>query len=517
MERVREVLSVLDVMYQFSPGYMGQVVNEALQYREQVSQGARDSLNAAINNSVIRLDGFRDTSKADADTLTEPVFEQLVDGNERMLKSVLRTWMECREVLRAQVAQELSRLGVPTDGLRGKGDEGIGVWEEEDWNEKLQTVRSEVGDADELDVRLMMTCVSGMAPDLPEEETLESELLNGWLEQLRELPSTAPEWFEMDVFVKRMGELAHAKAGDMIREQTERLELIIQDTQEKFGDELGYLEIDLSRWLEEAKEHPVVFPEAASVAEALHDSLLEYMKLKPIARTRSEELERRVLREDCEDTIFSLASEWVKLIEVAKLMEEEQKIDWQDEEAAAGDVEMGAEGPGDVSSQPEEVSAPSTEAEVEEPPQAAAAMAELEDAREENERLRSEKAAAVTESRGLRVKVSDLEGEVDRLRQELYESQQTEKVWREQFVSVSKAVGDEKERRRQRLGTWGMRWSGPAGRFRISWWLRSIPSRTWKRRSRGRRKSMTCWRGWARSTTGRGRGSWVGTRSSTSC
>ena len=202
MERVREVLSVLDVMYQFSPGYMGQVVNEALQYREQVSQGARDSLNAAINNSVIRLDGFRDTSKADADTLTEPVFEQLVDGNERMLKSVLRTWMECREVLRAQVAQELSRLGVQTDGLRGKGDEGIGVWEEEDWNEKLQTVRSEVGDADELDVRLMMTCVSGMAPDLPEEETLESELLNGWLEQLRELPSNAPEWFEMEVFVR---------------------------------------------------------------------------------------------------------------------------------------------------------------------------------------------------------------------------------------------------------------------------------------------------------------------------
>ena len=241
----------------------------------------------------------------------------------------------------------------------------------------------------------------------------------------------------------------------MIREQTERLELIIQDTQEKFGEELGYLEIDLSRWLEEAKEHPVVFPEAASVAEALHDSLLEYMNLKPIARTRSEELERRVLREDCEDTIFSLASEWAKLIEVAKRMEEEQKTDWQDEEAAAGDVEMGVEGPGDVSSQPEEVSAPSTEAEVEEPPQAAAAMAELEDALEENERLRSEKAAAVTESRGLRVKVSDLEGEVDRLRQELYESQQTEKVWREQFVSVSKAVGDEKEEAPAEIGDVG--------------------------------------------------------------
>ncbi len=453
MERVREVLSVLDVMYQFSPGYMGRVVNEALQYRDQVSQGARDSLNAAINNSAIRLDGFRDTSKADADTLTELVFDQLAEGDERMLKSVLRTWMECREVLRAQVAQELSRLGVPTYGLRGKGDESIGIWEEEDWNEKLQSVQSEIGDADELDVRLMMTCVSGMAPDLPEEREVESERFIGWLDELRELPSDAPEWLEMEVFVRRMGELAHEKAGEMIRELSERLELIIQDTQEKFGDELGYLEIDLSGWLEEAREHPVVFPEAASVAEALHDRLLEYMKLKPIARTRSEELERRVLREDCEDAIFGLASELREMVEDARRAEKEEET----AEAAASDVETVAGETGDASSQPDEISAPSDAAEVgaEEAARAAAAMAELEDAREENERLRSDKAAATTESRGLRVKVSDLEVEVDRLRQELYESQQTEKVWREQFVSVSKAVGDEREEAPAEIGDVG--------------------------------------------------------------
>ena len=257
----------------------------------------------------------------------------------------------------------------------------------------------------------------------------------------------------MDVFVRQMGELAHEKAGEMIREQTERLELIIQDTQEKFGDELGYLEIDLNGWLEEAREHPVVFPEAASMAEALHDRLLEYMKLKPIARTRSEELERRVLREDCEDAIFGLASELREMVEVARRAEEEEET----AEAVAGDVEMVAGETGDASSQPDEMSAPSDAAEVgaEEAARAAAAMAELEEAREENERLRSEKAASVAESRGLRVKVSDLEGEVGRLRRELYESQQTEKVWREQFVSVSKAVGDEKEEALAEIGDVG--------------------------------------------------------------
>ena len=167
MKRVEGVLSLLDVAFQFPPDYMRQVTGEALHFRDHVSQGARDSLNAAINNSSIRLDGFRDTSKADADKLVGPVFGEIGEENERLLRSVLRTWMESREVLRAQVAEGLSRLGVPTDGLRARGDEGPGIWEVEDWAEKLRTVRSEIGDAEELDVRLMMTCVSGMAPDLP--------------------------------------------------------------------------------------------------------------------------------------------------------------------------------------------------------------------------------------------------------------------------------------------------------------------------------------------------------------
>ena len=447
MDKIEGVLSVLDVAYQFSPAYIGRVTGEALHYREQVSQGARDSLNAAINNSSIRLDGFRDTSKADADTLVDPVFDQILAGNERLIRSVLRTWMECRAVLQGQVVEELSKLGVGTDGLKGKGDEGVGIWEEEDWAEKFRIIQSEIGDAEAQDVRLMMTCVSGMAPDLPEEEEVESDLFKGWMEQLRELPADAPEWFEMDVFVRQMEELAQAKAGAMIREHTERLGLIIQDTQEKFGDELGYLEIDLSVWLEESKEHPVVLPAAASVAEALHDSLLEYMKLKPIARTRSEELERRVLREQCEDSIFGLASKWAELVEDAKSMEKELMSSGEDEEALAEESD-------DVSSQAEEAHTPSGEAkiEVEETQQVAAAMAELEAARQEIEGLRSEKAAVETEGRGLQVKLTGLEGEVDRLRRELYESRQTEKVWREQFVSVSKSVGDEKSEEPDEIG-----------------------------------------------------------------
>ena len=455
MERVREVLSVLDVMYQFSPGYMIQVVNEALQYREHVSQGSRDSLNAAINNSGVRLDGFRDTSKADADSLTEVVFDQLVEGNERLLKSVLRTWMECREALRAQVAQELSRLGITTDGLLGKGDDGIGIWKEEDWNEKLQTVQSEIGDADELDVRLMMTCVSGMAPDLPEEVTLESEMFNRWLDELREMVPDAAEWFELDDFLEQAGGIAQEKLVERVVYQADRLRLVLEESQAKFEDELNYLEIDLNSWLEDAKEHPAVFPKAVQVVEAMHDSLLDYMKLKPIGKTRREEIERRVEREHCEDFLLGLSKQWEELVRAAEVIEEEERK--RIEEEAAGDVGMVVGQSDNSSLHPEEASGPSAEAEagVEEAPQAAAAMAELEETREENKKLRSENVAMETESRGLQVKVSDLEGEVGRLRRELYESQQTERVWREQFVSVSKALGDEKGEARAEIGDVG--------------------------------------------------------------
>ena len=446
MERVGEVLSVLEVMYQYSPGYMRQVVDMALRFRDQVSQGPRDSLNAAINNSGIRLDGFRDTSKADADTLVEPVFDQLADGNERLLRSILRTWMESREVLRAQVAESLDRLGIPTDGLRGKNADSIEVWEEEDWLEKLRIVTSEAKGEDETDVKLMMTCVSGMAPDLPDEEDLESELLKGWLEKLRQLPAVAHEWIELELFVRELGALAHEKAGQMIGEQTERLEVAVGDIRSKFEDELGYLEVDISGWVDEARAYPFIFPEATIVTESLHDCLLQYMNVRPIARTRSEELERRELRENCEDTIYGLMSEWQDLIDLAIRVEEKGREESGKRGAQAVDVVAQGEDVVGVAAGPDSTEDGQEEERdgVEEASQVAAAATELEAARQENDRLRGDRETLESERRGLEVKLADIEVEVDRLRRELYESQQTEKVWREQFVSVSKSVGDEK-------------------------------------------------------------------------
>ena len=438
MERAEEYLSLTDAMYQFPPKFIGRVAEEALQFRGQVSQGARDSLNAAINNSNIRLDGFRDVSKADAETLAGPVFDEMVDGNERLLRSVWRTWMETREVLRAQVAESLGGLGVPTEGIQGKGNGTMVLWEEEDWKEQLEVIRSEVGDADELDVRLMMTCVSGMSPDLLEEEELESEMLKGWLETLRALPADAPEWSQLEQYIGQVGEIADAKAVELIRGRHEKLESLLQDSQEKFKNELSYLEIDLEAWVDDVRQHPVVSQLFLRVMEALHASLSDYAKLWAIGKTRSDEIKRRVERDQCEDFILGLAEEWRELVRI-------------EEEAEDGDKDDGGTPASSESELPDAEESPETEV-------AAATIAneavfeELEEERRESGRLREEKAELESERRGLQVKVSDMEGEVDRLRRELYESQQTEKLWREQFVSVSKSVSGEKEEAPQEIG-----------------------------------------------------------------
>ena len=445
MERVEEVLSVLDVAYQFPRNYMRQVTGEALQFRDQVSQGARDSLNAAINNSGIRLDGFRDVSKADADTLAGPAIGEIAEGNEKLLRSVLRTWMESREVLRAQVAEGLSRLGVPTDGLWGRGDGAISIWEESEWSEKLRILLSEVKGADELDVKLMMTCVSGLAPEPPEEERQpESEMFSRWLDELRGLPAEASDWDELEAFVRETEGIAQEKVVERARGQINELEQLIGESEEEFGDELEYLEIDLKDWVNEAQEYPAVFPQAVLVAKALWDNLSDYVKLWAIGRTRSEEAERRVVRELREDFIFGLVSEWRELVSVARSIKEEigQTVGVEEETEVGVGAEEGEESEAAVV-KPKGVGELAGGAEVGEVeiPLAAAVAEELEEARRESGRLREERAALDVEKSGLEVQVSDLEGEVDRFRQDLYESQQNEKVWREQFVSVSKSVG----------------------------------------------------------------------------
>ena len=429
MERVDGEIHLQDVIFQFEPAYIREVCREALEFRDHASQGARDSLNAAINNSEIRLQGFRDTSKAGTDVLAEEVFHQMADGNEKVIRSALRTWAESRDGLREYVTERLDGLGLPTQGLKTKGSGGVEIWEAGDWLSRVEVIHSESGGVDEEDVRLMMTCVSGMSPELPPEPEVQSKTLNHLLDELKDLPAEADDWNDFDDFLRELASIGADKMVERRHRLFELFEEIVAKCQQDFDAELNYLEIDLSGWISDAQEHPAVFPQAPVVAEALHDGLMAYVKLWPKGRTRSEELERRQKREQCEDDIMAFVKEWDELVNAAKRMEEQAEEDEAEDESPS----------------PEAVE-DSVEDDVENSAAApdAAMVAELEEVRQQNRKLSEEKAALEAKGQGLAVTVADLEGEVDRLRRELYESQQNEQLWREQFVSVSRSMAGEK-------------------------------------------------------------------------
>ena len=69
------------VFHQMDFGYVKAVVNRALEFRSKASESVRSTLGSSIRKSV-RLDGFKDASRARPQQLTEPVMWEIL-GRER--------------------------------------------------------------------------------------------------------------------------------------------------------------------------------------------------------------------------------------------------------------------------------------------------------------------------------------------------------------------------------------------------------------------------------------------------
>ena len=427
MTEAERTLPIMEVVYQFPLDYMTQVTEAALQARDQVSQGARDSLNAAINNSDVRVDGFRDASKADAETLAEPVFVEISGANQKLVRSVLRAWSEAKQDLRAKVLEELEAIGVTTNGSVFNGDAEFGVWEKVDWRGRVSTIQAKLVDEDSLDVRLMMTCLSGMSPAPLAGEELKSKMFRAWFEELQELPPDAPEWDEAETFVRTVKEVAEEKWLDLDTWQAARLLEVVQGSQKEFAAELKYLEIDLERWSSDTEDYLPDVQQAIPIAETLYERLSDFSGLREMAATRSEEAARRVEREQCEASVMDVVKRWQNLIEESRLAAETR--------ASGSAVEQASS---------ESVVVPGAE-EAELKSRVNALSAELAEYRKKHDKLKDEKEAWAAEREGLKQRESNLSEEIALLKEELNESQQSEKYWREQLVSASKATGVAKE------------------------------------------------------------------------
>ena len=410
------------VIFHFDRDDIRNVILRALGHRGEATDSVRDTLNSAIADTV-RLDGFRDASKAQPQQLAETMLVSLGQGNDRLAAGVFRAWAESHEELRTVVTEHLEGAGIPVDGPDYRDSAFKSLWDLDEWHGHVDAMTESREGLDRADVGLMLCCVAGMAPRFADDQFgFESDLLQEWIDLLDELPHDAPEWDEIDNFRAAVAEIASRKDFErdrlLSRELTDKLDAI----RSEFDAELRYLGVDVSTWNEQALEKYDPFDGTLELAARLYDSLSLYRPLRQQADSRAEEAERAPERARHEEQILQVVRDWQDLMSAP---------DPDDE--ISDDSREADESPAPDDGAPEPTPIVSTE-------EHENALAELDRRRQEIESLRAENDGLAQANAGLQADRRALDGERDELRDELSLSRDMERTWRDSYVEA-KAAG----------------------------------------------------------------------------
>ncbi len=424
-------------IYEFSPDYVAGLISEALEGRAAASKGARASLNSAIRDGV-RINGFRDASRADPAHLAPYVLDAFRDGDDRLVGVVLRVWTELRRDLFDLVVAHLGERDMSADGPNLRERCFDETWPRHAWMEEIEAVLGSNEGLDEDDVGMMLCYVSGRAPEAGESETdVRSPRLRQWLDELRELPPEAPEWEDIYDFIDIAGRIAATKDVERVLNLTAEFAWELAATGRGYEAELRYLEIDLLSWAESAADRPGCLSRAVEVTRSLEANLAEYRLVFPQAGSRKEELARAAARAEREQAILDVVGEWDRLMEEFALPLDSPSVgeeDLPDDEATGSDSNAG----GQVDARPGE----------ETPSESADVMGQGESVTvEEYGRLAAECESLKAENDELRRRGKDLEtdrrtlsGENSGLRDELAMSRSLEGSWRQAYVDARVAT-----------------------------------------------------------------------------
>ena len=309
---VQHRVPISQIIYKVPRTYFQEVVDATLARRGELSQGARESLDSAIRARV-RLTGFRDASKADANLLGPQVLALCDLGDDRLAGALLRAWTEVEGELHRTVAEHLEERGIPSPGPNLKDRCFEDCWPVAEWEEQVQQILDKSPDLDGSAVALMVCLASGRAPEGDGADlAVASPVLNEWIEKLTDMKSEDPEWDEIFSFMRIVGEIAEGKAAERSAEQLDQLKSKLPEIAGDFGDELGYLEIDLDpeAWAMKALGSGRRLEDVLVLAGDLGEWLAEYRKIRPQAESRQQEIERQEARADHEKAILAIAREW---------------------------------------------------------------------------------------------------------------------------------------------------------------------------------------------------------------
>ena len=293
---------------EYRPG----VVERALNWRKKASPEAQQTLRSAINNSNFSVQGFRSTSAYNAPSglLLNQVVERMPTSND-LTGAILRVWIESQDVLHANVVEYRKKSDLPIQEYVA-GREFPGAWDIDDWDHETDVFVKDNGKHYDSDAALMLCCVSGNMPLLPPDDVDDETVLPAdsifthWIEYLKQLSPYAIDWQETEDFISAVRKISQAKEREAEEAFTAALAKNLAYIEEKFLDDLKYLEADINAWSEIDTSKLADVSTTLDIVDQLGDSLLAYCRIRLQASTRSEEDARLAKRLELEPQILSL-------------------------------------------------------------------------------------------------------------------------------------------------------------------------------------------------------------------
>lgn len=397
--------------------YLPTVVRHALEARSRVSGSAKQSLDTAIRQSRLKVQGggFRPSvaHRAPAHQLQTPVMMNLPYSND-LSGALLQVWVEAQPEVHEVVQQHLRDKGEPADGVDFKGRYFLDDWNVDDWNEERDAIVAQHGHLDRNDVGLMLWCVSGkisfpvgnMVRDVglaPEGASNEVDFSH-WRGLLSILPPDNSQWNMAEDFARELEKIIATKKEARTRASVNALRAGLNKIKAQYAEELDYLERDLDQWpvpvLTDAKLSALVL----ELFSQIEGKFAEYRPLREQGTSRAEETRRAARRSELEGEIIEALDATEKVLSEAPALGSEPT------------EEVAEDGP------------ETADAVVPEPEPAAAAV----------ELVAGLSQAQVEE---LEATLQELREEVESLKAELHNSKTNEEFWRMNYVEASKLAG----------------------------------------------------------------------------
>ncbi len=397
------------IFHVLSEDFRRRVVKRALKHRSE-SKALRRQRGAALRR--LRVDGYRDASRAPRPKLLQPVLEGIEYHDRDLARAVLNHWVDSHGKLRDQAAEHLARRGMPVPQPPDARFDGF--WTREQWRSERKALATAVEGTVDPDSAGLMLCL--LARRFPAPPPLVSPLFRDWLDTLEDLPPNASEWEEADSFIKWMEDLRHAKERELLDFCREQVAGLCRSLRERFGEELGYLDIDPDPWPALIEDRPALIDSALPLVIFLEVILEEYGPIRPQAASRAEEIERSVKRAACEDAILEAVEAWRERV---------AEPDPPEEETSGKEAEAGEARP---------ASGAADHADAETEPASSASVDEDDAARRQIKALREDRERLEADNRTLREEKAREGDEAGRLREEVARSRRMEEHWRRAYV-----------------------------------------------------------------------------------